>query len=143
MAHVVPKEVSAKLVLIQDGKVLIRTFVDPKTGKIIYDLPGGRVDVGEQPIEAAKREALEEIGAKVTDLRLIHAEFVGSQNNPTLGIFYASDKFIIDAKPQEGKDAVDGEIERLNIEDALLRLSFDVCVRAVSMASTILKTTLK
>lgn len=32
------------------------------TGSLAYELPGGRIDSGEEPIEAARRELLEETG---------------------------------------------------------------------------------
>jgi 8-oxo-dGTP pyrophosphatase MutT (NUDIX family) len=47
--------------------------------KILYELPGGYVDEGEQPLHAAKRELLEETGHTADELQLL-AEVHG---NPT------------------------------------------------------------
>ena len=40
-------------------------------GFVGYNIPGGGVDEGEKPIDAAKRESLEEIGVKVKNLKSI------------------------------------------------------------------------
>ncbi|WP_028596217.1 NUDIX hydrolase [Paenibacillus assamensis] len=48
-------------ILVKDNKILlIRKSRGPHTGK--WDLPGGRMEFGEQPYEALKREFLEETG---------------------------------------------------------------------------------
>lgn len=41
----------------------------------ILELVAGAVDEGEEPIESAKREVLEEIGYKVEEMKLIHTYF--------------------------------------------------------------------
>jgi ADP-ribose pyrophosphatase len=45
-----------------DGKILVLKEYRHPTGKWIYGCAGGRIDTGESPIEAAKRELLEETG---------------------------------------------------------------------------------
>ena len=53
----------AGIVLIEDGKVaLIERF---RAGKHYFAFPGGGVDEGESPEEAAVREAMEELGIEV------------------------------------------------------------------------------
>ena len=47
-------------------------LIDRKYEPLGYALPGGHVDDGETTIEAAYREALEETGLKVTNLRQFH-----------------------------------------------------------------------
>src|SRR6266567_4147904 len=45
----------------EDGKVIILDQEQPGKDKFV-SLPGGRIDEGENPLEAAKRELLEETG---------------------------------------------------------------------------------
>jgi 8-oxo-dGTP pyrophosphatase MutT (NUDIX family) len=62
-------------------KVLIRDTADKGAVWLVhytregnhYGLPGGRMDEGETPVQAAQREVLEEIGAHVTNLQLHNA----------------------------------------------------------------------
>jgi 8-oxo-dGTP diphosphatase len=52
-----------------EGKILMLEVGDE------YHLPGGRIEEGENPIEALKRESIEEAGAEITDV-----EFIGRAN---------------------------------------------------------------
>jgi 8-oxo-dGTP diphosphatase len=61
--HRDPK-VGVGVVVVQDGRLLlVRRGVQP--GKGLWALPAGYVDAGEDPREAAAREALEETGLQV------------------------------------------------------------------------------
>jgi mutator protein MutT len=56
--------IRAGIVLIQNGKVaLIERY---RAGVHYYSFPGGGVDEGESPEQAAVREAMEELGIEVT-----------------------------------------------------------------------------
>ena len=58
--------VSIKGVLLIDGKaVLVRN------DRVEWELPGGRLEIGETPEEALEREFAEELAVKVEALRLI------------------------------------------------------------------------
>ena len=46
--------------------LLIRQYRHP-TGKFLLEVPAGKVDPGETPLEAAKRELLEEVGAEASE----------------------------------------------------------------------------
>jgi ADP-ribose pyrophosphatase len=46
----------------QEGKLLINKEYRHPTGKWLLSCPGGRIDTGESPMEAARRELLEETG---------------------------------------------------------------------------------
>lgn len=47
--------------------VLVRVF-RPAVGAFLYELPAGKMDEGDDPIETARRELREETGADATDL---------------------------------------------------------------------------
>lgn len=54
------------LVIADDGKILAVSRRDDPTA---FGLPGGKVDPGETPVEAAARELQEETGLTATDLK--------------------------------------------------------------------------
>ena len=64
----------ATLVIDGDSVLLTRQFRYP-IGQWIFDLPGGAGEVGEQPIDAARRELEEELGLVTNELRPLHTFF--------------------------------------------------------------------
>ncbi len=54
----------------KDKKIIINKEEQPSTGRF-YSLPAGIINKGEKPIEAAKRELLEETGMKAKKWKLI------------------------------------------------------------------------
>lgn len=62
--HTDPKVAVGVAVFDDDKLLLIRRTMEPGRGK--WSLPGGYLDLGEQPRAAAAREALEEAGIVVT-----------------------------------------------------------------------------
>lgn len=52
--------VSCKGIVIEDGKIWLR-----HNERNEWELPGGKLDPGEQPAQAVKREMLEELGVEV------------------------------------------------------------------------------
>ncbi len=53
---------AAVVALNRDGHILLQQEYRHPLGKVIYQLPGGLVDEGESPLEAARRELREETG---------------------------------------------------------------------------------
>lgn len=53
---------AAILAKTKEGKLIINREYRHPTGKWLLSCPGGRIDPGESPLEAAKRELLEETG---------------------------------------------------------------------------------
>lgn len=58
-----PKVAVAALILKEDRVLLVRRLNDPQRG--LWTLPAGFVDAGEDPVEALRRECLEETGLQV------------------------------------------------------------------------------
>jgi len=57
--------------LLYKGKLVARVVTNSKTNNSYLNLPGGGIDPGEKPITGAKRECIEEVGAKLKSLKLV------------------------------------------------------------------------
>lgn len=65
-----PETIGAKCVVLHGDNILL---IRNAYGKGWWNIPGGRVEQGEDPRDAAIRETSEEVGIRVTDV-----EFIGS-----------------------------------------------------------------
>ncbi|MBI1754822.1 NUDIX domain-containing protein [Candidatus Azambacteria bacterium] len=63
-----PKTAGVKCVLEASGKIL---GVRHAYGKRKWTFPGGRIEKGESPEDAARREIKEELGVELADIRLL------------------------------------------------------------------------
>jgi 8-oxo-dGTP diphosphatase len=91
----VGSRISARAIVIHDNKLLVMRR--DKFGSKYVTLPGGKVEIGEQPDQTAVREVSEETMVAVQNPRLVfvdHADFYGDQmvylcdyvsGEPTLG----------------------------------------------------------
>lgn len=81
------------LMVIKDDTMLFaKRAIEPHKGA--WDLPGGFVNPGEMPIEAAQREITEETGLVVTDFRQFGEPLPDMYGNrPTLCTFYVGGEF--------------------------------------------------
>jgi 8-oxo-dGTP diphosphatase len=73
-----PKVAVAILIRKEDRILLVQRTYDPKKGH--WTLPSGFVDAGEDPVEAAKRECLEETCLQIHNIKLLDVIF--SQEHP-------------------------------------------------------------
>jgi len=63
-------KVAQKAVIVRDGKVLV--IRDPREEKIIWEIPGGRMNEGEDPRAGLAREIKEELGINCIIGSIIH-----------------------------------------------------------------------
>jgi len=71
------KRVVAALIL-KDGKVLVCQRTRHQTMPLKWEFPGGKIEEGEQPRDALRRELEEELGISATigeEVRRIHHEY--------------------------------------------------------------------
>lgn len=67
----IPSHAAAIIGETEDGKLLtIHEYRHP-TGQWLMSCPGGRIDTGESPVEAAKRELMEETGYSASEFSLL------------------------------------------------------------------------
>jgi 8-oxo-dGTP diphosphatase len=64
-------------ILERDGKILLARRFNTGYADGQYQMPSGHVDKGEYPVEAAAREAKEEVGVDIAieDLMFVHASY--------------------------------------------------------------------
>lgn len=109
----------ASVIVIHDNKILGFHAVDPYDKKKYFFIPGGQIDAGETPAEAAVRETLEETGYKIRllpDLQLRRRyDFVwNGKVNPCDTVFFVGvldetwhpPHFVRDADYNKGADWV-------------------------------------
>ena len=65
-------KIALKAVIERDGKVLL--VRDPREGKELWEVPGGRMNEGEDPKEALAREVKEELGVDIVVHDVLHME---------------------------------------------------------------------
>lgn len=79
-------KVAEYAVIIKDRRVLMMQW--SKVNNYSWHFPGGRIDKGEQSIEAMKREVKEEIGLEVEVIRPIYTKMYNAKNNNTYRVFF-------------------------------------------------------
>lgn len=62
----------AILAVTEEKKVVLVKQFRKAIEQVIYELPAGKIEIGETPMECAKRELKEETGYSVDSLKLIH-----------------------------------------------------------------------
>lgn len=109
-----------------DDKFIIEKQFRYALGKEIYELPAGKLEAGEEPLEAAKRECLEETGYK--PLEMIHL----GDMSPTCGYsteiihFYYCSKSVKAERHLDSDEFIDimymslEEIEKMIKEDRIV-----------------------
>jgi ADP-ribose pyrophosphatase YjhB (NUDIX family) len=113
-------KVAAAVLVERDGQVLlVRRANDPERGK--WTLPAGFIDAGEDPVNAAERECLEETGLLVRVSGLLDVLY--GQEHPRgahIVIFYRAE--ILTGSPHPGDD-----VDRVDFfrRDRLPPLAFD------------------
>jgi len=96
--------ISVKGILFENGKVWLR-----KNQRNEWELPGGKMDKGEQPEETVVRELREELGVKAIVKDIIQADLykIKSSSDEAEGVLIIS--FLCDILDKKGKKEVEWE----------------------------------
>jgi|GEM_PF-945745 len=88
-----PKDTLSYAVLLlinQNSEILLLRRKGVSFGNGLYSLPGGKIESGETAMEATRREAKEEIGINVDQLKLVHViDYQGSETEFYIFVFRA------------------------------------------------------
>ncbi len=123
------------LVRDEEGRVLLsRRAVEPQVGK--WDIPGGFLEEGEEPLDALRRELREEAGVEIEPLELvgIWVDRYGGDDEATATLNLYWTARIVSGKPTPADDVAelawfpidevpgDGELAFANVAKALRSL---------------------
>lgn len=97
-------KISQKVIVVREQKVLL--VQDPRESENVWELPGGRMNVNEEPREAMQREFEEEMGRGIIVGQVVHMEqFIqGNENARAFVIVYEAslvnpeEDFIVDER---------------------------------------------
>ena len=65
-------KIAQKAIINKEGKVLL--LRDPRMKEMIWEIPGGRMNIDEEPREAIAREIMEELGVGIKVGTVVHME---------------------------------------------------------------------
>ena len=65
-------KIAQKVIIVKDRKVLL--LRDPRMEQIIWEIPGGRMNIDEEPRAAVAREIMEELGVAITVGAVVYME---------------------------------------------------------------------
>lgn len=105
------------IVAINDNNevILIKQFRKP-IEKVIWEIPAGKLEVGENPKECAIRELKEETGYEPQNLKLIHKFFTSAGfSNQKLYIYLATGLTPGESNPNDDESL---EVYKISLEEA-------------------------
>lgn len=125
--HFVGK-IAHKAIIVKDNKVLL--VRSDKGGH--WDIPGGRIHVGERPNDALKREVKEELGLDITPGAPFFADLIRATLSPEVRYFIAFHAVLDDPnqQPSFNTDEV-SEVMWLSKDDLETVNTFEVCREAL------------
>ena len=96
-----------------DNQIIVQKQFRPGPQQVVYQLPGGGVEENELPLEAVKRELLEETGY-IGDFELIIASVCGGYSGATSSHFVAKNCRKIQEIKNTNTEEI--EVELVNLE---------------------------
>lgn len=110
-------QVAAVVALTEDGLVIIAEQFRAGPELMMQDIPGGMVDAGEEPIEAARRELLEETGYRANTIELLGIAHDDGYSNTARHFFIARGcKKVAEQALEEAEDIA---VKLISVEELL------------------------
>ncbi len=108
--------------------------MDPREKREIWELPGGRLNVGEEPTSGLKREVYEELGVAVKVNEVVYLEqfLQGSEGKNALMIAYRATMEDEDSQMHFNPEEI-AEARFVNLSDALKLNLFPEYRRALEL----------
>ncbi|NUR86675.1 MAG: NUDIX domain-containing protein [Nonomuraea sp.] len=84
--------VDVHVLLVRDGRVLLGRRANTGYADGLWHLPSGHLEAGESAVDAARREAMEEIGVGIEpgDLRFVHVMHRAPER---VGLFFVAERW--------------------------------------------------
>lgn len=105
---------AAILALTNDNKIVCFKQFRPGPEEMLFELPGGGIDAGEDPLDAASRELKEETGYKA-DLQYIGSYYRDAYITGKWQMFVGTNAVLV--SPQKLDDAEHGELLLLSVDE--------------------------
>lgn len=102
------------IALTPDHKVVIARQFRPGPEMVMDELPGGFIDDGETPIQAAKRELLEETGYSVGSIEYLGSFHKDTYMNAVWHVCIARD--CVQTDPQNLEETEDIEVDTISVD---------------------------
>ena len=90
--------------IIKDGKVLLLKKSKGRFGEGKWNAPGGKIKLGEDPVECAIREVFEETGLRINDVKKhgVIDYYFGTKSEPTWTVhIFSTNSFQGELKPSD------------------------------------------
>ncbi|MBI3524816.1 MAG: NUDIX hydrolase [Betaproteobacteria bacterium] len=116
--HIIHPGAVVILAALDNGKLLFERQFRYPLGQVFVELPAGKIDAGEHPLDTARRELREETGYKAKTWRHLGSMHpcIG-YSNERIEYFLAGDLAFIGSAPEPGEFL---EVIELSLADALL-----------------------
>ena len=88
--------------------------------------PGGKIEKGETPEEAAKREVSEETNLIIEDLEVVGEQDFGKKNQSCMGYLVKANKYSGEIKIKESKKITDIKFKQIDYDFAVNRLFYAI-----------------
>jgi len=100
-----------------DNKVVMVRQFRKSVEEVLLEIPAGKLEIGEEPLQCAKRELLEETGYKSDELEFIFSFYTSPGfSNEVINLYLAKNLIKDIAQPDEDEYI---EIEEHNIDDII------------------------
>ena len=116
-------------------KNFVRVVIQNKKGEFLvifqkkwncWVFPGGKIEPGETPLEAAKREVFEETNLVLEDLEIVAEQNFGAKNQHCMGYLVKANKYSGEIKIKELDKIADIKFKQIDYEFAVNRLFYAI-----------------